>query len=164
MNKNLIMKPVIILSTLFFLFQSCDGPYANCDEYYFNDELKSYVLFQDGSSWVYADDSLSIIDTITILDYEIDLIDYCDYSTSFEEVLTQFFSSSYFSQDYVFCETRAGYGYFNNSGDNYFLRKLRIETSEIIDTMIVNDKAVINNLENTPLLDMYASQCCSPKW
>lgn len=89
------MKNLVPLAFLLFFF-GCDGPYNNCDEYYFSEEYKSYVFFKVGSYWIYEDTIHNIIDSCSLYEATYKFIDFCDYNTESEEVLRHIMYSSYY--------------------------------------------------------------------
>jgi len=89
------MKRIFLLISIVILF-SCDGPYKNCDEYYFTNEFKSYVFFNNDSYWIYEDSSKNVIDSCIITSASLEFIDYCDYNTESEELLKHKIYSSFF--------------------------------------------------------------------
>lgn len=129
------MKQTLFPTLIAFIaFQSCDGPYANCDEYSFSDELKSYVSFPAQSSWVYHDSQSSKSDSVVLLGSSTEQIDYCDYKTSHEEILTQTFTIDGYRTTAV---SHASLTY-NQHGDAESIGQLDLERAERMDTMTVN--------------------------
>ncbi|NOR86907.1 MAG: hypothetical protein GQ527_04810 [Bacteroidales bacterium] len=89
------MKKLFIIILIGVVY-SCDGPYKNCDEYYFSDEYKAYTVYQEGSYWIYKDTINNETDSVYLKAETLYLVDECDYNTEFEERLIHAFYSSFF--------------------------------------------------------------------
>jgi hypothetical protein len=95
---KLIKFIIIIITTLCFSCLPSDGPYENCDEYYFSDEFKSYIFFKEGSYWIYEDTTYNLTDSIVLLKQDVWLNDYCDYVNLYQEKICQYYFSSLLSK------------------------------------------------------------------
>jgi len=85
---------ILIASLCFVSSCSKDGPYTDCEEYYFSDNFKEYVAFDTGSYWVFSDASLSTIDSVCLKEQSIIFFDRCDYNSIPSEHLFHTFYSS----------------------------------------------------------------------
>lgn len=135
------MKLLMAFSLLLFL-NSCDGPYSNCIEYYFDDDFKSLVLFNDSSYWVYEDRVTGEIDTITLISSEISLNDYCDPTAEYEQFLDQLYTSTKFSSNNEFIRTTAHASAmdYNTTGYNNFIGLFMLNQMEEIDTFTIKNE------------------------
>lgn len=97
------MKNILIILILLsgIIFESCinDGPYDDCEQYYFSDEFKAYTFFNEGSYWIYQDTLHNKFDSTNLIYQSIVLIDHCDYNTIYQEILEQHFHSSFFQTE-----------------------------------------------------------------
>lgn len=133
------MKNFICIIICILLLQGCDGPFKNCDTYYFSEEYISHVCFNPGTYWVYRDTALNITDSVRLLNQEIELFTYCNYNTLPEEKLFQHFYSSYFqdtNSHFVIMGSAFNRDYNYNSA--YPMGYYR-DNGEIIDSMLIND-------------------------
>lgn len=86
---------------LIFSFSSCiielDKENKVCDSYKFSDEYKSYVMYNEGSYWIYKDSLYNKVDSVVLLEQFLYLEDNCEAKSRYEEKLYQKIYSSYFS-------------------------------------------------------------------
>ena len=91
MRQNLIFIFLILIV-------SCEKP-SDCTEYYFSQDYKSHLFFNNGSYWIYEDTLNNIIDTITLISHQLSFDDRCTPSNQPHETLEQEFTSTYFTGD-----------------------------------------------------------------
>lgn len=123
-------KSGIYLLPFLLAFQACDGPYENCPEYHYSDELKSNVIFNSGSYWIYQDSLLGITDSIHLDAQDFTFDEICKPQSHPSDVISQTFYSSFWSHGIdtfrYFVKCRASWnpsynpdwdflGYFNGS-------------------------------------------------
>ena len=124
-------------------FPSCDGPYSDCEEYYFSDQFKAYCDFREGSYWVYKDTVYNVTDSCYLNHRSISFIDECDYNTLPGEILENKMSSSYFHPDeeYINIEGRAQYNntynFHSRLGFGYYTENILLED---IDSITVHGR------------------------
>lgn len=126
---------------LTIIMSGCDGPYSNCEEYYFSDQFKAYCDFREGSYWVYEDTNYSVTDSCFLNHRSLSFNDVCDYNSYPEEILENEMSSSYFHphEEYIKVEGRAQYSNTYNFGSRlgfgYYKENMLVDD---IDSITVN--------------------------
>lgn len=83
------------------VLSGCEGPYNNCEEYYFSDEFKAYTYFEPGSYWVYEDTTYNLVDSTTLISQVVSFEELCNSRTSPHEKVRHEFTSTFFNNQNV---------------------------------------------------------------
>ena len=95
MKKTL--NSFLILSTA-VLFTACPSKKDKSEEkpiYYLNQMMKDYVIFPEGSWWVYEDSASGVVDTITVTYSKNEIVDRRNLDIVYEYQLIKYKSSHY---------------------------------------------------------------------
>jgi hypothetical protein len=95
MNK---ISLLFLLAPLFLSHSSCTcdgGCCDNCPSYHMDQEFKDYLVFSQGSYWVYQDSATLNIDSINLYSQNLEMADYRRHYGYYAEHLEQKFSSSF---------------------------------------------------------------------
>lgn len=93
-NCQDMIKNLLIFSLIIITLTSCEKP-SDCTNFYFSDELKSYVSSTPGSYWIFEDKEFGLVDSIYLISQSIDFYDKCSTSTQPQEKIKQEVSSSF---------------------------------------------------------------------
>lgn len=138
------------------VLSACEGPYNNCEEYYFSDEFKAYTFFEPGSYWVYEDTTYNLFDSTTLISQIVSFEELCNSRTNPHEKVLHKFTSTFFNDpDMAIIEGNAHHqnynyekippsGYYQKPAieteANYFVDSIKVNEVWYYDVRIIEDK------------------------
>ena len=132
--RTIKILTIVLMSVLFF---ACKKKIT----YYLPDEIKPYIMFPEGSYWVYQDSTLGSIDTVTLTKQYIEKVISSSIGNEIELLRQEFYSS--------FKKTSFLGGTLNFNNENYYQEDAIFFLGEIGEEGFYNHfiDTIINNYQ-----------------
>ncbi|MBI4647995.1 MAG: hypothetical protein HY738_15770 [Bacteroidia bacterium] len=106
------------------------------------EEMKSYVMFPEGSYWIYRDSATGVFDSVILKRQEIEIVKYDEESNKCFEEIEQYF---YYSFDNLYIRHRGTISSYHNLLGDYFNGDIGDSLSNGLKYIALYDSFYINN-------------------